>query len=138
MHRRDPLADLSLSLRGIVAAYRRVVALSEELCDGRMVVTGGGGYDPYRTVPRAWAHLWAALVGGSVPERLPASWRDQWRERSPVSLPEWSLDDGEGTPIPRRQAIASHNRAVAERLMEVLTTIWRERGDAGPPHHHPG
>jgi hypothetical protein len=33
---------------------RRVHDLAHELCDGRWVATGGGGYDIWRVVPRAW------------------------------------------------------------------------------------
>ena len=61
MHRFDPLADLALSIQGMQKSYLRMSELAEELCEGRLVATGGGGYDPYRTVPRAWAALWAAV-----------------------------------------------------------------------------
>src|SRR5690606_5916896 len=48
MHHRDPLADLALTLHGMRGAYERLVSLAEELTGGRMVLTGGGGYDAYR------------------------------------------------------------------------------------------
>ncbi len=129
MHRNDPLADLSLSLAAMGASYRRMAELSERFTGGRLVATGGGGYDPYRTVPRAWALLWAAVTGRELPEFLPATWRDRWAARSPVELPERMLDDPSGwAPVPRRETVSSHNRAVATRLMEVLETIWSGHG----------
>lgn len=132
MHRRDPLADLSLSLRGMEAAYRRVVALADELCDGRLVATGGGGYDPYRTVPRAWGHLWAAMTGAQLPDPLPRAWHEAWRGRVSEALPDTAFDEEAPPAVPRRDAIASHNRAMAARLNDTLATIWRERGPGAP------
>ena len=70
MHRRDPLADLALSLQGMAESYAFISDLADQYCDGRLVATGGGGYDPYHTVPRAWAALWAAVSGRPCP-RLP-------------------------------------------------------------------
>ncbi len=137
MHRDDPLADLSVSLAAMGASYRRVVELSEALTGGRLVATGGGGYDPYRTVPRAWSLLWAAVAGVTLPERVPETWRERWAGSSALPLPETMVDDPSSwPPVPRRATVSSHNRAVAARLMEVLETIWAERGtDAEATRH---
>lgn len=125
MHRFDPLADLSLSLVGMAASYARTVALADELCEGRLVITGGGGYDPYRTVPRAWASAWAALSGRTLPRELPDAWLARWRPRFAAELPESFAEDPSGWPvIERRSAIAARNRTVAVRLMESLEQIW--------------
>ena len=64
MHRYDPLADLSLSTRAFERSYARMSELADEFCEGRLVATGGGGYDPYRTVPRV---VGAPLGGGEPP-----------------------------------------------------------------------
>lgn len=125
MHRNDPLADLWLSLDGMGESYRRVVALAEAYSCGRLVVTGGGGYDPYQTVPRAWARLWAEVTGGQLPAELPSQWSDGWEQRLGVAMPTLSSDDvASWSPAPRRSAIASRNRSVAERLLANLETIW--------------
>jgi len=128
MHRHDPLADLGLSLTGMAEAYRRVSDLATELTDGRLVVTGGGGYDPYRTVPRAWAHAWAALSGRELPASLPAGWVEHWGRRLGRPVPDTSHEDVSAWPAqPRREAIARRNRTVAERAMATLEGIWRSR-----------
>ncbi|NUQ36808.1 MAG: histone deacetylase [Caldilineales bacterium] len=44
-HWRDPLASQLLSLAGYAALTRRVMALAEELCQGRLVLALEGGYD---------------------------------------------------------------------------------------------
>ncbi|CAN5591799.1 acetoin utilization protein AcuC [soil metagenome] len=128
MHRFDPLADLALSTRGMARAYRRVSELADHYCAGRLIATGGGGYDPYRTVPRAWSLLWATLSRQEVPERVPEGWRETWQEVSLEPLPQTFHDDpAEHPPIARRSEIASHNRATVKRVLTTLAPIWKER-----------
>lgn len=135
MHRHDPLADLSLSLAGMAESYRRMAALADELSGGRMVVTGGGGYDPYRTVPRAWAQAWAALRGVRLPERLPPAWVEAWGAQLGISLPTTSSEDpSTWPPQPRRAAIERRNRSVAQRAMATLDGIWRAGTERTPGH----
>ncbi len=61
-HYQDPLVRLALT----TAAYREIARLlhdlAHELCDGRLLVTGGGGYKPEAAV-RCWAILLATLAG---------------------------------------------------------------------------
>jgi acetoin utilization protein AcuC len=59
----DPLARLSLSNN----AHWAVVQAVRDLAP-RLVVTGGGGYNPY-TVGRCWAGVWATLNGFAIPDR---------------------------------------------------------------------
>ena len=59
----DPLARLSLSNN----AHWGVVAAMTGLAP-RLVVTGGGGYNPY-TVGRCWGGVWATLNGIAIPDR---------------------------------------------------------------------
>jgi acetoin utilization protein AcuC len=61
----DPLAKLSVSN----AAYRAVVRAIMPLAS-RLVVLGGGGYNPW-TVGRCWALIWGTLNEHPIPERLP-------------------------------------------------------------------
>lgn len=125
MHHRDPLADLCLGLDGMAATYRRVVALADRFTHGRLVVTGGGGYDPYSTVPRAWARAWEALSGRPMPETLPQRWHDRWRALAPTALPTTASEDAQpAVPATRRSLVSSHNEAVVTRLMGNLEDIW--------------
>lgn len=124
MHFHDPLADLTVTLAGMHESYRRVVALAERWTGGRMVATGGGGYDPYRTVPRAWAGLWAALTERELPDQIPSAWRDRWSEEADVDLPTTMLDQDEPATSGRTDMIRSQNRAVAKRLLGQLRPIW--------------
>jgi acetoin utilization protein AcuC len=62
-HVEDPLAHLSLTVDGQRAAYLALHDLAHEVCAGRWVATGGGGYALVEVVPRSWTHL-LAIVGG--------------------------------------------------------------------------
>ncbi len=77
-HLEDPLAHLMLTVDGQRAAYLALHELAHEVCDGRWVVTGGGGYAIVDVVPRSWTHL-LAIVGGAPldPETsTPQAWRE--------------------------------------------------------------
>ena len=47
----------SSALDGQRASYLALAELADELCEGRWVSTGGGGYAVLDVVPRAWTHL---------------------------------------------------------------------------------
>jgi acetoin utilization protein AcuC len=94
-HRDDPLADLMLSVDGQRASYVALHDLAHEVCAGRWVATGGGGYALVDVVPRAWTHL-LAVVGGSPLDPLtdtPESWREHVRETL-AARPPLRLTDG--------------------------------------------
>ena len=76
-HREDPMADLSLSVDGHRRSYLDVIALADELCEGRLIAIGGGGYELVRVVPRSWTHLIGAVLGVPVDPQtaIPESWR---------------------------------------------------------------
>jgi acetoin utilization protein AcuC len=76
-HREDPLAHLMLTVDGQRAAYLALHELAHLVCEGRWVVTGGGGYAVIDVVPRAWTHLLAIVAGRPIdPEsEVPDSWR---------------------------------------------------------------
>ncbi len=73
-HRADPLTHLHQSVEGFVWLVNRLVDAAEELTDGRIVLTGGGGYTPFSEVPRMWAAAMAVLLGREVPRELPDAW----------------------------------------------------------------
>lgn len=60
-HRGDPLVGLGLSTHGYLAISEMTHSLAHELCDGRYLVTGGGGYDLDATC-RTWSLMFAHLA----------------------------------------------------------------------------
>jgi acetoin utilization protein AcuC len=126
-HWRDPLARLALTGDGLDALFTRVIELSERWCGGRMVVTGGGGYDAWRSVPRAWARLWGRLSQRDLPDDLPEAWRAHWAERLGATLPATlgERDRPALDPLVTERA-ASHALAVARRVGQRLTLLARD------------
>lgn len=78
-HMDDPLTNLMLSVDGQRASYLALRDLADELCGGRWVSTGGGGYAVLDVVPRAWSHL-IAVVGGT-PLDVTTPTPERWRAR---------------------------------------------------------
>jgi acetoin utilization protein AcuC len=116
-HDLDPLTHLSATTRLYEHVPRQMHDLAHELCGGRWVATGGGGYDIWRVVPRAWTALWAVVSHQEVPEGVPENWLSKWGPRSPVNLPSLMRDEPEDYPHkPRAARIAARN----ERTVEVV------------------
>jgi acetoin utilization protein AcuC len=92
-HLLDPLAHLTMSVDGQRATYRALHELAHEVCDGRWVALGGGGYEPVQVVPRAWTHLIAEAAGITVDGATPNAWREEASERGHEQAPT-SLTDG--------------------------------------------
>lgn len=118
-HAYDPLSHIHCSMR----IYKQIPAILHELAHtytgGKWIALGGGGYDIWRVVPRAWSLVWlemsdhplAALIGEDKPVTLPSNWLQQWQSKSPVDLPPNWLDcDGDISSIPRRDIITEQNR----------------------------
>ena len=61
----DPLSRLCLSN----APHRALALALRDLCP-RLLVLGGGGYNPW-SAGRLWTALWGALAGQEIPDRLP-------------------------------------------------------------------
>ncbi|MBO0803785.1 MAG: acetoin utilization protein AcuC [Nocardiopsaceae bacterium] len=94
-HELDPLAHLELSVDAQRAAAVALHDLAHELCGGRWLATGGGGYAVVQVVPRTWTHLLAIAAGTPVdPEAAtPGGWRELARSLTGETAPE-SMTDG--------------------------------------------
>ncbi|HZN17102.1 MAG TPA: acetoin utilization protein AcuC, partial [Micromonosporaceae bacterium] len=105
-------------------SYLALRALADELCDGRWVATGGGGYALFEAVPRSWTHLLAVAAGEPLdPATLtPPAWRELARRRCPGrEVPLRMTDDADvdyaawqpsGHPDPVDRAVQATRRAV--------------------------
>ncbi|WP_082233572.1 acetoin utilization protein AcuC [Halobacillus massiliensis] len=121
-HYLDPLTHLCSTMK----IYERIPMIAHELahkyCDGKWVALGGGGYDIWRVVPRAWSQLWKVMsTGEPFSGPLPADWVSHWQKSSPVDLPsQW--EDGEHSykPIPRKAEITEKNNKVLTSCMQFI------------------
>jgi acetoin utilization protein AcuC len=60
-HQEDPFAGLALTDEAYATSARLVHELAHEVCQGRLVVVGGGGYAP-ATVARCWTRMLEELL----------------------------------------------------------------------------
>jgi acetoin utilization protein AcuC len=133
-HAFDPLAHLNVTTTAMGAAARLVDSLAHRYAGGRWLATGGGGYDVYRVVPRAWSQVWLAANHAPVPAETPRAWRERWAEdaerfgQSPMPL---TFDDPPNAGLQYRAADeAADGRAIeiAEKVLElVLRTLEARR-----------
>lgn len=71
-HHGDPLANLGLTMTAYPRMARILHTVAHELCGGRWVATGGGGYQAETVVPKVWTIHFAEMCGR--PEAIPAEW----------------------------------------------------------------
>lgn len=127
-HRLDPLANLQLTVDGQRAAYLALAELADQLCGGRWVATGGGGYALVAAVPRAWSHLLAVVTGEPLDPATPTpeAWRALAAARRPgADVPVRLTDDVVPTYQPWQPGGAGADedpldRAVAATRREVF------------------
>ncbi len=121
-HTFDPLTHLCVTMK----IYEQIPLIAHELaheyCDGKWIATGGGGYDIWRVVPRAWAQIWSVMKQNKIMEGdLPQSWLDEWQKESPVPLPTTWHDGEEAFPdIPRKNEIEEKNDKLLETMLKFI------------------
>jgi acetoin utilization protein AcuC len=116
-----------MSVDGQRTAYAALHSLAHELCGGKWVALGGGGYEPVQVVPRAWTHLLAEVTGADVAGATPNDWRDLASERGGEFAPT-SLSDGKDPSYVRWEGGTGNpddavDRAVAETRSHVFPLL---------------
>lgn len=121
-HYFDPLTHLY----GTMNIYREIPKLAHELahqyCGGKWIAVGGGGYDIWRVVPRAWSLLWMEMNDVKTPEgNLPKAWLERWSEEAPVPfIPTWMDPSPLYEPIPRKAEIMEKNKQMLDKALYAL------------------
>jgi acetoin utilization protein AcuC len=77
-HVEDPLAHFAVTVDAQRSAADALHRLSHEVCGGKWVALGGGGYEVVDVVPRAWTHLTAIAAHAPIrtSTEVPKVWRD--------------------------------------------------------------
>lgn len=145
-HREDPLADLSLTVDGQRLAFRAMRDLADEVCEGRWIAVGGGGYGLIRVVPRSWTHLIGLAAGIDIDPHtpIPDEWKIAARRYAPdISPPEMMGDNGRveferwsgsvvapvtGPPSPERD-LARVDTAILETRRSVFPLLGLDPDD---------
>jgi acetoin utilization protein AcuC len=131
-HAQDPLAHLALSVDAQRMAADSLHRLAHEVCGGRWVALGGGGYAVVDVVPRSWTHLTAIAAHQPVAltEPVPLDWLAHVRQllgregprrmgdldpaEGPIWHQPWDLGYNPHSEVDRavmatRQAVFSHH-----------------------------
>lgn len=126
MHHSDPLTDLCATLDLYPQLAERHHKLVHEVCGGRWLIVGGGGYDPADVTPRAWTAFMGTVLGHDVENvPLPDEWLQLSREQG-GDPPQHLLDDAgtEFTPVIEEDFPA----LLAEVEETALTQLWLRHG----------
>jgi acetoin utilization protein AcuC len=127
-HWGDPLAQLQYTPAGYAKVDRMLIGLAREL-GGRLVVTGGGGYQP-GSVARTLARTAYQLAGFPLPEDdspVPESWRVEFFEAFGQPAPSRWVD-------PPQLLRSPWGPASEERLVGKLgEALGRSFPSPGPP-----
>jgi acetoin utilization protein AcuC len=123
-HVTDPLAHLSLTVDDMAAVYHRLHRLAHEVCDGRWVATGGGGYQLVQVVPRAWTLAFAEMTGRKLPIDTPMGWQELVVERTRATPPRSFTDD----PVELSPELHEQARRMADDAVEAIRRLVL-------PHH---
>ncbi|MDC3412678.1 acetoin utilization protein AcuC [Aquibacillus sp. 3ASR75-11] len=121
-HAYDPLTHLCATME----IYEKIPTLAHQLahtyCDGKWIALGGGGYDIWRVVPRAWSQIWGVMTSGKAFDGdLPKRWITKWGKLAPVSLPTtWGDDKRIYSPIPRKQEITEKNSNTLNKALHYI------------------
>ena len=121
-HYFDPLTHLY----GTMNIYREIPKLAHQLaheyCGGKWIAVGGGGYDIWRVVPRAWSLLWLEMTNQVIPKGpLPQTWLDRWQSEAPVPLiPTWEDPLPLYEPIPRKADIEEKNAQMLNKALYFI------------------
>lgn len=94
VHHADPMAHLQVTLPALEHTYATIVALADEICEGRLLAIAGGGYNP-TSLGRFWALQLGALAGVEVANELPAAWRSAAQSALDVEPPRTMRDEAE-------------------------------------------
>ncbi|HET8594147.1 MAG TPA: acetoin utilization protein AcuC [Intrasporangium sp.] len=99
-HAEDPLAHFAISVDAQRSAADTLHRLAHEVCGGKWVAVGGGGYEVVDVVPRTWTHLTAiaahAPIKPSTP--IPEAWREYVQQMTgrpgPARMGDLTTEDG--------------------------------------------
>jgi len=118
-HYLDPLTHLSSTMKIYQEIPKLAHSIAHQYCDGKWIAVGGGGYDIWRVVPRAWSLLWLEMTDNTCPlPDIPEDWLKEWQKNAPVPLPSsWDDPTDLYPPIPRKAEITEKNAQTIEKAL---------------------
>jgi len=121
-HYLDPLTHLMLTSETYEAVGRILDELSRDLCGGRWIAAGGGGYD-LTAVPRVWTLLFSQMSGRRLDDALPVEWLKECNRIVGNVPPDKALRD-----VARTDEEAHVPRAAKRTVEELRRTVFPLHG----------
>ncbi len=118
-HYLDPLTHLSVTMKAFKEIPKIAHEIAHKYCEGRWIAVGGGGYDIWRVVPRAWSYIWLEMTENTTPlSDLPLDWIEKWQPFTKDKLPAtWEDDEQEYQSIPRQAEITEKNQQTLDKAL---------------------
>jgi len=119
-HYLDPLTHLMLTTGTYEAVGRILGGLAEDLCGGRWIAAGGGGYD-VTAVPRVWTVMCSTMLGVSLDDALPVEWLRECNQQVGSVPADKSLRDR--TKAEEEAHVPRQTKRTVEELRRILFPI---------------
>ncbi len=112
-HAGDELGHLNLTTKTYVEVASMVHQLAHEVCNGRLIMFGGGGYNA-SNVARSWTLMFAEVAGLKLPDELPGDWLDLYEK----------LEGGRPKRL-RDEVRSASGEGVGKRMERVMAELRR-------------
>ncbi|WP_416827728.1 acetoin utilization protein AcuC [Ectobacillus polymachus] len=121
-HYYDPLTHLCSTIEIYKEIPKIAHEVAHEFCDGRWIAVGGGGYDIWRVVPRAWSLVWLEMNNiQRLTGTLPPEWIKEWNDKAGLPLvTEWEDQADMYKPIPRKKEIEEKNYLTVAKALSII------------------
>jgi acetoin utilization protein AcuC len=124
-HHGDPLSHMLTTMALYPWLWGSLCDLADDVCDGRLVALGGGGYEPCTAPPRAWAALAARMAGVEVSDPIPETWRQiALAAGCPAPAHGWFEDAGPAPDAERDSRAAAESEAAIALTRTVLARFY--------------
>ncbi|MEC2071770.1 acetoin utilization protein AcuC [Alkalihalophilus marmarensis] len=133
-HHYDPLTHLCSSMRTYEFIPKLAHELAHEYCDGKWIAVGGGGYDMWRVVPRAWSLIWLEMTNQRdiLDKPIPQEWLEKWQPKAENQLPSTWNDHPSIIPtIPRKSEINEKNLKTLEKALFHIRNEMKAKARKG-------